>query len=80
MAASKSDCETLGVVSISVPVGVVQFLKDLASFGNSEIDPQAWAENQLRQSAIATIDQMSDDEFLVAARLKAKYGLQDVQV
>ena len=55
----------------------MSFLRDLAKFGGTEIDPSEWARKELLGSAEATIDQLSDDKYLIAARLKEKYGLQD---
>lgn len=64
-------------LSVAVPKGLVQFLRDLAFFGGSEINPKAWIEKEVLESARATIDAFSDDEYLVAARLKVKYGLSE---
>lgn len=60
---------------VSVPKGLVDFLKDLSAFGGAEINVKEWVQNELLDAARATIDLLSDDEYLVAARLKAKYGL-----
>ena len=66
-----------GVVSlrVSVPRGVIEFVKDLARFGGQPLTPKAWAEKELVAAAQATIDQLDDGEYLAGKRLKEKYGL-----
>jgi hypothetical protein len=79
LAASKSGGGgKLGVVSlrISVPKGLVDFLKDLSTFGGTKIDPGEWARKEIVEAACATIDTFDDGEYLVASRLKEKYGLK----
>lgn len=69
----------LRVVSlrISVPKGLMDFLKDLSTFGGQHIAPKEWAERELIGAAQATIDQISDDEFLIGESLRKKYGLEE---
>jgi len=63
-------------VKVSVPKGLVEFLRDLSAFGGCKLSPKAWAERELVEAARATIDQLDDGEYLDRTRLYKKYGLE----
>jgi len=65
---------------VEVPQGLLFFLRDLAKFGGTKIDPSEWVRKEALESARATIDSLSDEEYLVATRLKEKYGLEEKEV
>ena len=68
-----------GVVrlSIEVPKGLAQFFADLCQFGGCQLSLKEWAERELVEAGLATIDQIDDAEFLDKSCLRKKYGLEE---
>jgi hypothetical protein len=64
-------------VKVSVPKGLVEFLRDLSAFGGSKLTPKEWIEQEVVSAAEATIDQIEDSEYIQGAFLRKKYGLAE---
>lgn len=64
-------------VKVSVPKGLIQFLRDLSAFGGCKMTAKEWIEQELLNAAQATVDQIEDTEYIQGAFLRKKYGLSE---
>ena len=63
-------------VSVDVPVGVVRLLRDLGRFGGVDLPVKEWAKRELVEAARATVDAVSEGEFIQGSVLRKRYGLE----